>query len=138
MAAAKACTEPESAGAATLLIVEDNVVVRLTFADHLRENGFAVIEASSASEALDVLQTEDISVALVFSDIAMPGQMDGFGLLKWIRANRPGLPVLLTSAIAERKETLSKSFAHEPFVDKPYDYDEALARIRAMIDAAKQ
>jgi CheY-like chemotaxis protein len=118
------------------LLVEDNIVVRLAFAD--RENGFAVIKAGTALEAVDVLETEDVSVDLVFSDIAMPGQMDGFGLLQWIKSNRPGLPVLLTSAIAKRKGTAVRLFAHETVVDKPYDYDEAQASIRAMIDAAKQ
>jgi DNA-binding response OmpR family regulator len=137
MAARKALPSSDRARPATVLFVEDNVVVRLAFAEHLRDEGFTVIEASTAAEAIEALQTADVTVDFVFSDVAMPGPMDGFALAQWIRANRAGLPVLITSAIAERKRSAKELHAHEPFIDKPYDYDEALARIRSMIEAAK-
>src|SRR5438445_2597347 len=88
--------------APTVLVVEDDVWLRLPFADHLRELGFTVFEAGSAAEAVDVLLTSGIHVDLLFSDVAMPGSMDGFGLLQWATANRPGLPILMTSGDARR------------------------------------
>jgi DNA-binding response OmpR family regulator len=117
-----------------VLVVEDDVLLRLPFADHLRELGFTVFEAGTADEAVDVLLPSENHIDCVFSDVAMPGRMDGFGLLQWATANRPGLPVLITSGDARRRRTAREVYAHTQFVDKPYDYDATVARIRALID----
>jgi DNA-binding NtrC family response regulator len=119
-----------------VLVVEDNVVLRLAFADHLREQDFCAIEAGNAAEAIEVLSTDDVHVDFVFSDVAMPGPIDGFGLLKWVKANKPNLPVLITSAISARRRIAQQEFAHA-FVDKPYDFDEVTQRIRDEIDSRK-
>ncbi len=75
--------------AATLLLVEDEVLIRLTVADYLRDCGYHVIEASNAQEALSVL-TSDIDIDIVFSDVQMPGTIDGFGLARWGARSPPG------------------------------------------------
>jgi DNA-binding response OmpR family regulator len=126
---------PVAAGP-TVLVVEDDVWLRFPFAEYLREVGFTAIEAGSAAEAIDVLLTTDIHVDLVFSDVAMPGAMDGFGLLQWAKANRPNLPVVITSGNDRRRRTAKDLYAHELFVDKPYDFDETIARIRGLIEEA--
>ena len=125
---------PDSAP--VVLIVEDEVMLRFPFADHLREIGFTVIEAGTAAEAVDVLLTSDIKIDLVFSDVSMPGSMDGFGLLQWTKANRPNLPILITSGNAWRRRAAREVYGHELFVDKPYDYDATTSRIRELIEAA--
>lgn len=81
---------PEERETHTILIVEDEVLVRMTIADYLRECGFQVAEAGSADEALSILNSE-MPVDLVFSDVQMPGTMNGFGLAHWIRQHRPDL-----------------------------------------------
>jgi len=123
--------------ARVVLLVEDDAWLRFTFADYLRETGFTVIEAGTAAEAIDVLLTADIKVDLVFSDVSMPGSMDGFGLLQWAKANRSNLPVMITSGDERRRRTARDVYAHELFVDKPYDYDATVSRIRDLIDEAK-
>jgi two-component system, response regulator PdtaR len=62
----------------TVLVVEDEVLVRMVIADYLRDCGFRVLEASTADEAMRVLGTNE-RVDIVFSDVQMPGSLDGFG-----------------------------------------------------------
>src|ERR1700722_11897110 len=80
----------------TVLIVEDEMMVRMPIAEYLRDCGYNVVEAGNASEAIAVMKAGD-AVNLVFSDIRMPGKMDGFGLAEWFRSHYPNVPVLLTS-----------------------------------------
>jgi two-component system, response regulator PdtaR len=87
--------EPVPAPPPTILIVEDDVLVRSLVAAYLRECGFDVVEANGADEAIRVLQAE-VPIDIVFSDIQMPGSMDGFGLAQWVRRERPWLKVILT------------------------------------------
>ena len=91
--------EPVPAPPPTILVVEDDVLVRNVVAAYLRECGFDVIEANGADEAVHVLQA-DVRVDIVFSDVNMPGSMDGFGLAQWVRRERPWLRVILTSGAA--------------------------------------
>ncbi|MFC5085869.1 response regulator [Microvirga arabica] len=85
--------------APTILVVEDEVLVRLVIADYLRECGYKVYEAVNAGEALEVLQSSRVPIDVVFSDVQMPGEIDGFGLARWVRANKPGVQVILTSGV---------------------------------------
>jgi CheY-like chemotaxis protein len=74
----------------TILLVEDEVLVRMPIAQYLRDCGYKVVEAVNADEAIAVLMHPETVVDIVFSDIEMPGSVDGFGLAKWIREHRPG------------------------------------------------
>jgi CheY-like chemotaxis protein len=89
--------------AETILIVEDQVLIRMEVADYLRECGYLVLEAADANEAIVIMQT-DRRIDLVFSDVQMPGPMDGFGLSQWVRTNRPVIKVILTSGVARSAE----------------------------------
>ena len=64
----------------TILVVEDDVLVRMPIAQYLRDCGYKVIEAVNAEEAMTVLLHKETLVDIVFSDIEMPGSVDGFGL----------------------------------------------------------
>jgi CheY-like chemotaxis protein len=77
----------------TILVVEDDILVRMPIAQYLRDCGYKVIEASNSDEAMEVLVHKETVVHIVFSDIEMPGAVDGFGLSKWVRENRPGIQV---------------------------------------------
>jgi two-component system, response regulator PdtaR len=81
----------------TVLIVEDHFWTRYMAAEYFRGSGYLVIEANDADEALSVLASGK-RVHAVFSDIRMPGSMDGLALAAWIAQRYPGLPVILTSA----------------------------------------
>jgi CheY-like chemotaxis protein len=67
----------------TILVVEDDVLVRMPIAQHLRGCGYKVIEVVSADEAMAVLLHRETVVDVVFSDIEMPGSIDGFGLARY-------------------------------------------------------
>ena len=117
-----------------ILVVEDNVLVRLDVAAHLRNAGLRVLEASCAAEALAILGA-DRTVDLIFSDIQMDSQLDGFTLAKWVRNNLPEMRILLTAgsvSMADAADRLSKSV---PLLMKPYHIHEIERQIRLLLAA---
>jgi CheY-like chemotaxis protein len=117
---------------ATVLVVDDDQLVREPIADYLREVGFDVLEAGDAHEAIDLVDHAD-HVDLVFTDVRMPGELDGVGLARWVKAHRPDLPVLMTSGyygtgwLGERLEREVR------LIQKPYTQDEVLRHIRRLL-----
>lgn len=107
-----------------VLVVEDEVILRMAVCAHLREAGFVVIEAIDAGEAVELLSANR-SIALVFSDINMPGPIDGNDLAVWIASRFPDIKVLLTSAIVRH--------GGPPSIGKPYSFVELQRRIEAML-----
>ena len=110
-----------------VLVVEDEIFLRYVTAEYLEDCGFSVLQAANADEAVGLLQ-RNREVGAVFSDIQMPGSMNGLGLAHWIAQTLPGVKVLLTSGqilpAAARKWTL---------LAKPYDMAEVERRLREMI-----
>lgn len=117
-----------------ILVVEDEALLRLTLADHLQGCGFAVLEASNAHEAIEILGAER-KIDVVLTDVKMPGEIDGFGLAKWVRDNRPGLPVFVASGYSGKFDLARELCAGEQFFAKPYDLDLVVAKIREHMDA---
>ncbi|HVP86092.1 MAG TPA: response regulator [Rhizomicrobium sp.] len=115
-----------------ILIVEDEVLIRFVLADYLRECGFKVLEAGDAAEAIQILEAE-VDIDLVFSDVQMPGEMDGFGLAQWVRRNRPNLPITLTSGDSKKSAAAKELCENEPFFAKPYDVAKVVAHIRVRL-----
>jgi CheY-like chemotaxis protein len=122
-------TRNSSAG--TILVVEDEVILRMNISEYLRECGYKIIEAASADEALQVLKDQHIKVDIVFSDVQMPGTVDGFGLSQWIRTNRPELPVLLAGTLDRAVQTAAAVCEDGP-LPKPYDHRTLLSRIKRL------
>jgi CheY-like chemotaxis protein len=113
-----------------VLVVEDEVLVRMSVSSDLRAHGFSVIEAHDADEAVQVLKLRD-DVDVVFSDIVMPGHMNGADLaLTWMRQHKPTLPVLLTSGVAHGLLSVKGTGTVLP---KPYDIDRVAETLRALI-----
>ena len=104
-----------------ILLVEDEVLLRMYLSEHLQDCGYHVFGAGSAAEAIDMIERGSAQIDFVFSDVRMPGEMDGFGLSKWIKANRPDLPIVLTSAAASKANLADELCAHGHFFAKPYD-----------------
>lgn len=107
------------------------MLIRLHVADTFRDSGFAVVEAADGARALEIL-AQDPSIKAVFTDVTLPGQPDGFGLARWIRSHRPGLPVVLTSGevTASHAQAIHRD---APFFAKPCDYGEVAAFIRGRL-----
>jgi CheY-like chemotaxis protein len=116
----------------TILVVDDEVLIRMVISAHLRDCGYKVIEATNADEALTILQHLDAQVDVVFSDIEMPGSMDGFALSTWIRGNRPGLDVILAGTV-KRAVSAAEELCEEGTLPKPYEPQAVLSRIRKLM-----
>jgi CheY-like chemotaxis protein len=115
-----------------VLAVEDEVLIRMVVAEYLRDCGYVVIEAGSAHEAVALFKA-DVEVDVVFSDIQMPGPMDGFGLAQWVRQNRPGVEVILTSGAASAADRAADLCEEGPLLQKPYDSGEVDRRIKQLL-----
>lgn len=100
-----------------VLVVDDEVLIRLFAGDMLRDAGFAVVEAGNADEAMTLLAT-GTRFSVVFSDVNMPGSTDGIGLAGHVRENYPDIPVVLTSGRVQAPE-LTRAGA-VAVVPKPY------------------
>lgn len=120
----------------TILLVEDEPLVRFDLAEQLRSEGFTVIEAANAAEAVSLL-TCDFSVDAVCTDVRMPGDMDGIGLVTWIAKQRPGVPTLIISgeATARYVAGLADAAFAKPVLTKALvlKLDELIAKARVRI-----
>jgi CheY-like chemotaxis protein len=115
--------------AQTVLIIEDEIFVRCAVADHLRNCGMHVIEAANPMEAIRVLGS-GTEIDLLFSDVQMPGFIDGVALARWIAVEHPSVKIILTSGPAER----SWGSPHDNIVlPKPYDHHDLEAKIRQLL-----
>jgi CheY-like chemotaxis protein len=106
-------------GDATILVVEDNVAVGEVSVMLLEQLGYTVKQAERPTEALEMLE-RDNTIDLVFSDIVMPGDMDGLMLARTIRNRHPSLPIVLATGYSSASERVGTEF---PIIRKPYDYN---------------
>ncbi len=118
-----------------ILVVEDDVLVRLTAAEYLRETGYSVIEAANAAEALEVFASGEV-VDVVFTDVQMPGAMDGLMLARWVHEYHPHTEVLVTSGKGD--DAISSGLTpRDAFFPKPYRIGAVAARIHASVQGSR-
>jgi DNA-binding NtrC family response regulator len=110
----------------SILVVEDEIVIRTLISDVLRDEGYVVIEACNGDEAVGILNA-GISFDLVFSDVRMPGSCDGIALLELLRHHFPNLPVIMTSGHLEPRRAMARGATN--FLAKPYDLGAVVALI---------
>jgi DNA-binding NtrC family response regulator len=120
----------------TILVVEDEVLVRMPIAQYLRDCGYKVIEAANADEAIAVLSHKETVVDVVFTDIDMPGALDGFGLAKWVREHRHGVDVILAGTLPRTIEQ-AEELCEEGPLPKPYEAQTVHLHIRRLLTARK-
>ena len=114
----------------TVLVVEDEILVRMDVASLLKDEGFRVFEASNADEAIEILNTHT-DVQLMFTDVDMPGSMDGLMLAAAVRDRWPPIRIIVTSGHRHLSDdTLPVKGC---FLDKPYDTSRLVATMRQMI-----
>jgi CheY-like chemotaxis protein len=116
-------------GPHSILVVEDEALIRMMIADDLRQAGFKIIEAANADDALKVLQTS-VKVDMVLTDIRMPGSLDGLELARRVRANWPKLKILIVSG--EPRSTLAGTPA-DAFLGKLYRRTELIDYINQLL-----
>ena len=116
----------------TILIVEDEVLARIVLAEHLRGCGYRVLEAGNAAEAIMVLES-DYAVDILFTDIGLPGAMNGFALCAWARKHRSGIRIIVTSGLDRAAHEASDLCEEEPYLRKPYDPDSLVREIKRLL-----
>ena len=119
---------------ARILVVEDDVLLRYILAEWLRTEGYDVVEAASADEAVSVLSSV-IGVDLVVTDVETPGSIDGLELADHIRETSPALPVIAVSGAAlSNRLPITTVAAYFP---KPYDLARLSECIFSLLGSAK-
>jgi signal transduction histidine kinase/CheY-like chemotaxis protein len=119
----------------TVLLVEDDDAVAAAVSAMLAELGYRVVRASDATSALAVLDRGGAPIDLVFSDMVMPGAMDGAALAELVLERRPDLPVVLTTGFSEAAEAASRKGLK--LLPKPYRIEELAAELAAARTAKK-
>ncbi len=113
------------------MVVEDEVLIRVLICDSLRDAGARVIEAENADEALWYLRA-DPAVVFVFTDVRMPGTMDGVELLRRIASDFPNIRTALTSGHLHAADVPGETV----FFAKPYQFDDVAGRLIDLLGKA--
>ena len=112
-----------------VLIVEDEEILRTFAAWQLEEAGFEVVQAANADEALQAMNSRP-DVRVLFTDVQMPGQLDGMGLAREIHEQWPTVLVLITSGNSRPAKADIPNHGH--FLAKPYRSEDVISEIAAL------
>ncbi|RMH14855.1 MAG: response regulator, partial [Gemmatimonadetes bacterium] len=132
---ARARAAAQGGGGETLLIVEDDPAVRAFTRTMFERAGYDVIAVADAPTALGVLATQP-GVALLFTDVVLPGGVSGLALAQQVRRDHPRIPILFTSGYAEGDlgRVAGEDLPLE-VLPKPFDRQHVLARVRSLLDS---
>ena len=104
----------------TILVVEDEVLIRMTAVAMLEDAGFQVLEAANSAQALDMLAHHD-DVSILLTDVRMPGRMDGLGLVAQVQHDHPGIRSIVVSAHAtamQASDAGAVGFLRKPYMEQ--------------------
>ena len=118
--------------APVVIVAEDESLIRLAVSEALTEEGFQVIEAEHAAEALAVLILQAADIHVLFTDVRMPGAMDGLTLAHHTRDRWPWIALLITSATLPLGTMLPPG---SRFLPKPYAPSHVVAQLRDLLAA---
>ncbi len=116
-----------------VLVVEDEFLLRIDAVDMVAAAGFEVIEAGNADEAIEILEARP-DVTVVFTDIQMPGSMDGLKLARAIRGRWPPIKIIATSGRPNVGEPDLPEGGR--FLPKPYSLHQVTGALRELTAAA--
>ncbi|TAV41645.1 response regulator [Rhizobium leguminosarum] len=117
----------------TVIVVEDETLVRLDIVMSLENEGFVVLEASNSDEAIDILNTHP-EIRLMFTDIDMPGSMDGLKLAAAVRDRWPPVKIIVASGHRQLSDELLP--VEGRFFSKPYEHGRIIGAMREMLAVA--
>ena len=117
-----------SANASTILVVEDDAIVRMLIVDVLEELEFKVLEADGSEQALETLKDVNLHIDLMMTDVGLP-VMDGRELATLARTLRPNLPILFASGYAESIEVPVDMHV----IGKPFSIDQLRDKVKGML-----
>ncbi|MVW84526.1 response regulator [Pseudomonas sp. PB101] len=117
-----------SANASTILVVEDDAIVRMLIVDVLEELEFKVLEADGSEQALEILKDANQHIDLMMTDVGLP-VMDGRELANEARVLRPDLPILFASGYAENIEVPEGMH----MIGKPFSIDQLRDKVKDIL-----
>ena len=117
-----------TANTPTLLVVEDDAIVRMLIVDVLEELEYKVLEADSSEQALAILENENQHINLMMTDVGLP-VMDGQELASQARLLRPGLPILFASGYAENIDVPEGMH----LIGKPFSIDQLRDKVKGIL-----
>jgi len=120
------------ADAPTVLVVEDEAIIRMTLVDELEDAGFAVIEAEGADAAVAIM-SKGATIRAVITDVRMPGSIDGLGLAAWMLDKAPCIPIIITSGFATVPDCEAINSAITRVVLKPYSPKSVASLVVALL-----
>src|SRR4029077_18568511 len=115
-----------------VLVVEDEMVLRMRAVDIVEDAGFTAVEAVNADEAMSILESRS-DISLLFSDIQMPGRMDGLKLAYAVHDRWPSIKIILVSGQIKLSD-MDKP-ANSRFFGKPLDVKRMIAELQEMVGA---
>ena len=122
----------------TILVLDDDVLVRKPVVQLLRECGYRVLEAASTDEAIAILEKTAIPVDVVLSEIDIPGSMNGVGFAQCARSIRPELKILLAGTPERTVKNAAELCGAGPMLKRPYEHRLVLDRIKRLLVARAQ
>jgi PAS domain S-box-containing protein len=125
--------QPDYENEETVLVVEDNSSLRTVVVKQLEVIGLRVLEAENAQVALEVLKHEP-RVDLVFTDVVLPGNMDGYALAGAIKENYPNLKIVMTSGFPGMRFNETELANGLPLLSKPYRKQDLVRMVREVLD----
>jgi CheY-like chemotaxis protein len=124
--AGSSATEPLAGIVRSVLVVDDEPLIRFATVEALEQAGFEVYEAASADEAMSILKSNEFDV--VFTDVNMPGSIDGLGLMSRIRSRSPKTRIIVTSGHVNLGAFDLPSGVS--FIPKPYSHDVIIGMLK--------
>jgi len=118
-------------GKAVVLIVEDSIIIRMGAVDLVKSAGYEALEASDADGAISILEQRD-DIDLVFTDVQMPGTMDGIKLSHFIHNRWPPVKLIVASANTILEESSLPDGSK--FLPKPYDEHTIIEAMASMLE----
>jgi DNA-binding NtrC family response regulator len=118
------------------MVVEPDIIIRLSISDYLRDCGYNVIEGVTSDDVLAMLRTSH-KLDIIFSEIEINGEMNGFQLARWVREHHPHIGVILVAGAAraaEQAAELCNGLCDDGPLQKPYEPQAVLHRINLLLE----
>ncbi len=120
------------ANAASILVVDSDIVARHVIADYLRHCGYSVVEAAQTAEAFVALQEPTLSIDVILCDVSSLGSQRGFELATWVRSNRPELEVRLAGGVEMAAHVAAELCEGGPQLRKPHEPEAIIDYIKRL------
>ena len=116
-----------------ILVVEDDVLLRLLVVEELTRAGFQVCEAADGEQAAAIIEEQPAAFSMLVTDIQMPGRLDGIQVAERMRTRFPAVPVLYTTGRPDVLAHVKNACPNEHVLEKPFAPEELLALVRQLL-----